>query len=350
MQPYTETFFAGLRETARQSSAVIVPLVLDLVRPRSVIDVGCGEGIWLSNFRRRGVEDVMGVDGGWVDKAQLAIPADRFLTHDLRGPIPVGRRFDLVVCLEVAEHLPEDCATTFVESLTRLGPVVLFSAAIPFQGGTDHVNEQWPEYWASHFSERQFVAVDCLRARVWREPTVAWYYAQNMLLFVARDYLTGHDALRREADRTNAGPPALVHPQLYLATAERHAELSRRVHDLEAVTRFITCVVPHNETLVLVDGGCYGGTVAAGRRAYPFLERNGDYWGPPQDDATAVRECERLRKAGANFMVFAWPAFWWLDHYTGLRDHLRANYPCVLENDRLIIFDLRPGLANPGRP
>jgi hypothetical protein len=79
----------------------------------------------------------------------------------------------------------------------------------------------------------------------------------------------------------------------------------------------------------------------ADRRAIPFVERNGQYAGPPADDETAVRELERLRQAAASHIAFAWPAFWWLDHYAGLNRHLRANFPCVLENDRIVVFDLR---------
>jgi glycosyltransferase involved in cell wall biosynthesis len=79
----------------------------------------------------------------------------------------------------------------------------------------------------------------------------------------------------------------------------------------------------------------------ARRRVVSFLEVDGQYWGPPPDDETATRELERLRRVGARFIVFAWPAFWWLDYYMGLQHHLRSNFRCVLENDRLVAFDLR---------
>jgi hypothetical protein len=75
-------------------------------------------------------------------------------------------------------------------------------------------------------------------------------------------------------------------------------------------------------------------------RAVPFLERDGVYWGPPPDDATAIRELDRLRQSGARFIVFAWTAFWWLDYYVGFRDYLRSNYRCLIENDRIAGFDL----------
>lgn len=113
---------------------------------------------------------------------------------------------------------------------------------------------------------------------------------------------------------------------------------------LAAVKREITAVVPVDEVLILVDDVCWeANEVAADRRAIPFLERDGHYWGRPVDDETAIREFERLRESGASFMVFGWPAFWWLDYYTGLRDYLRSRFPCVLENDYLVIFDIRSG-------
>ena len=67
----------------------------------------------------------------------------------------------------------------------------------------------------------------------------------------------------------------------------------------------------------------------------------GQYWGAPPDDATAIKELERLQRSGASFMVFAWPAFWWFDHYPGLCEHLRSKFRCVLENERLVALDLR---------
>jgi hypothetical protein len=105
-------------------------------------------------------------------------------------------------------------------------------------------------------------------------------------------------------------------------------------------------LMPPGTTFILVDEDQWadrwgGSEVLSGRRAFPFLERNGQYWGPPADDATAVSELKRLRQAGADYIAFAWPAFWWLDHYMGLNRHLRSNFTCVLEDDLLVVFDLR---------
>src|SRR4029079_13889229 len=113
------------------SAEVVAPLVVGWVRPKSVVDVGGGVGPGAAAFLRRGVEDVVGVDGSPVPKDLLQIPADRFLVRDLSKPLDLGRTFDLALALEVAEHLPASAAGTLVTSLTALAPVVLFSAAIP---------------------------------------------------------------------------------------------------------------------------------------------------------------------------------------------------------------------------
>src|SRR5215211_1558289 len=154
MHRYSEDYYAVRKEGTRSSAEVIVPLVLEVVKARSVIDVGCGTGEWLSVFKEHGVEDIWGVDGEYVNIKTLAIPEERFIPYDLKRPYRIDRAFDLVVSLEVAEHLPADCAETLVDSLTGLGSVVLFSAAIPYQGGEHHINEQWPEYWIRLFHSK----------------------------------------------------------------------------------------------------------------------------------------------------------------------------------------------------
>ncbi len=112
---------------------------------------------------------------------------------------------------------------------------------------------------------------------------------------------------------------------------------------LDLSAQELVAVIPAADTFILVDEDQWNfGETVEGRRVLPFLERDGQYWGPPPDDQAAVRELERLRHSGATFMVFAWPAFWWLDHYTGLHRYLRSAFRCVLENDRLVVFDLRP--------
>jgi O-methyltransferase len=113
------------------------------------------------------------------------------------------------------------------------------------------------------------------------------------------------------------------------------------MHRQESIAHDIATLVPPTDAVIIVGKEELAGEVAGGRRAIPFLERDGQYWGPPPDDETAIRELERLRQGGAGHIVFAWPAFWWLDHYAGFHRHLRATYRCALENDRLVAFELR---------
>ena len=217
MQPYTEDYFQNRQAGVMRSADVIVPLVIEWVRPASVVDVGCGIGGWLATFEQHGVQNFLGVDGEHVDRTKLVIPQDRFLPRDLSQPMRLDRQFDLVVSLEVAEHLPEPMADSFVESLTSLGPVVLFSAAIPLQGGRGHVNEQWPRYWAALFEQRGYVAIDCLRRRVWENEDVRWWYAQNTILYVRQDRLETSPPLKREWEAFPTPPLSLVHPKKYVA-------------------------------------------------------------------------------------------------------------------------------------
>src|SRR5216684_8264060 len=123
-----EYFSRNLLDGSRRSARETVRLLWELVRPGSVVDVGCGTGSWLAAFEAVGVRDLLGIDGAWADRKKLEIPPERFRALDLRKPFELGRQFELVLCLEVAQHLPQEGAKGFVDSLARLGPAVLFSA------------------------------------------------------------------------------------------------------------------------------------------------------------------------------------------------------------------------------
>jgi SAM-dependent methyltransferase len=215
-QTYKEQFFESLRDGARESARAVVPIVLQLVRPTSVVDVGCGDGTWLSVFRELGVGDLLGLDGEYVHRGLLQIAGDQFRAVDLTKPLRVERSFDLAVSLEVGEHLPARYASDFVASLTTLAPAVLFSAAIPFQRGIHHVNEQWPDYWAALFNRQDYLPIDCIRTKIWDDDRVEWWYAQNTILFARADLIENDAILRREHESTNRHQLRLVHPRKYL--------------------------------------------------------------------------------------------------------------------------------------
>lgn len=209
MTTYHHEFYAGRDEATRYAAETILGLVLKQITPvKSAIDIGCGVGTWLSVLTdTHGVTVTQGHDGDWVERDLLEIPQDCFEPVLLSKELPaVTRRYDLAISLEVAEHLPSERAADFVKYLTELSDTVLFSAAIPGQGGTGHVNEQWPKYWADLFLVHGYTTTAEIRPRIWDDDKIPFWYRQNTLLFT-KEWRTGT-------------PLSLVHPDLYLAYAQ----------------------------------------------------------------------------------------------------------------------------------
>ena len=199
-----DDFYPLTRAGSARSAAVVAPVVQDLVHARSVLDVGGGEGWWASAFSRLGATAVS------IDNAPLppSAPGITSVEHDLRRPI--GREVeprDLVLCLEVAEHLEAAVGDRLVGELCSLGPAVLFSAAVPGQGGVGHVNEQWPMYWVERFERHGFRCSGALRWRFWLDDRVESWYRQNVL-FATSD----PDRYPTLFDTPMAEPWPVVHP------------------------------------------------------------------------------------------------------------------------------------------
>lgn len=193
------------------AAKIVVPLILDIIPVKSVLDVGCGTGTWLRVFGDHSVNDYVGIDGEYVDPTQLYIDKSKFIPHDLTRPIDLQRKFDLVLSLEVAEHLPESAADTFVETLVRHGRVVVFSAAIPGQGGQNHLNEQWPAYWQEKFKSHGYLYYDLIRPKIWHNDGVDVWYRQNMFILF-------HESL--EFDFPVYNNSDLIHPAYWLRIIE----------------------------------------------------------------------------------------------------------------------------------
>jgi SAM-dependent methyltransferase len=219
MVDYDTRFYRKQMDGSRRSARAIVPVVLELApATRSVVDVGCGVGGFLKTFEEHAIADITGVDGSYVDTSMLHIREDRFLAADLTAPLRLARRFDLAMSLEVAEHLPESRGRSFIEDLARLSDIVLFSAAIPGQGGTHHVNEQWQDHWAEEFERLGYLAFDGIRPRIWADESVETWYAQNTLLYANP---TGAERMTAGAVSSRAiFLPSLrvVHPNTWIAT------------------------------------------------------------------------------------------------------------------------------------
>jgi SAM-dependent methyltransferase len=238
--PYTAGFYdsKAIRVSA-PSAGRIVPIVRSLFPIRSVLDVGCGRGDFLRAFQAAGVAEILGLDGDYVPRDRLLIDRSAFRPTDLAAGFDLGRRFDLVISLEVAEHLPETAAASFVQSLVRHGSVILFSAAIPHQRGIGHVNEQWQSYWAQAFAVHGLKPYDVIRPQIWNDEEVAWWYCQNVLLYAT-------DAAAASSTRLSKIPAApvsmldLVHPRLYFRQLGRFQGLAAEMENLQTILRQAT--------------------------------------------------------------------------------------------------------------
>lgn len=227
---YNREFYKLQSVSSISSAEVVVPLIIDLVHPKSVVDVGCGVGTWLSVFQKAGCK-VRGVDGPWVSKTDLRIPEHCFKASDLTKPLILSERFDLAMSVEVAEHLPKNAAKSFVESLSKLAPIVIFSAAIPGQKGRDHINCQWPEYWIGLFELFGLSCLDIIRPRIWNDLKVDVWYRSNMFLFVSQDkakeMFSSYQPIGKNSLVSVVHPewyslysdPEHVHPKFWLALA-----------------------------------------------------------------------------------------------------------------------------------
>ena len=165
---------------------VIVPILMEMFDPTSVVDIGCGIGTFLKVFSQYNVKMVLGLDGKWVNRQMLLqnINESEFMEIDLEKFEPLPKKYDLALCLEVAEHLSSDSADSFISSLTKCSDIIIFSAAVPDQGGQNHLNEQWPPYWKFLFEKNGYLMYDAIRSKIWADPTVDFWYKQNMFVFI----------------------------------------------------------------------------------------------------------------------------------------------------------------------
>ncbi len=205
---------ADARELRSAESAL--PILFELHRPTSVLHVGCGNGAWLSWFERYGVDDCTGVALAHPADGLTHVARDRVVVTDVRAPFDLGRRFDLVVALELASRLPARDGDVLVDNLVRHGDMVLFSAAVPGQPGPHHVNAQWPQYWMERFDRRGFVCVDAMRPRWWNVESIDWSYRQNTFLVVSEVRLAHSARLRLEHEVHAQSPVAMIHPECWL--------------------------------------------------------------------------------------------------------------------------------------
>ena len=235
--PYSESFhLLRHQETSYAAERIISILLRHIPDISSAVDVGCGVGTFLSTLNEHGIESILGLDGDWVDNSMLVISRNNFRTTDLTRPPDLGRTYDLAICLEVAEHLAPENEQSFMGWLCRLSDCILFSAAVPMQGGVHHVNEAWQSYWAHLFAVHGFRYIDLIRPLIWEDQAIPFWYRQNTLVYVKEGGL-------RAVDQSSLPLPLpldLIHPELYLMRADGSRQkgiLQRLIRRLDSCAR-----------------------------------------------------------------------------------------------------------------
>jgi SAM-dependent methyltransferase len=214
---YSKYFFKNEGKFSAAAAPIILEYVKNFLKPVSVIDIGCGVGEWLKAYQNMGVKEILGIDGDYIKLDQIVIPKGNFIAKDISKPISdIDRRFDLTISLEVAEHIESSKVNIYMDNITKFSDVVLFSAAIPFQGGTHHVNEQWPSYWVELFKQKGFIPVDCLRKIIWNLKDLPIHYRQNIMFFVKEQCIDRYHILSEQVNLGVSNVLDLVHPEIYL--------------------------------------------------------------------------------------------------------------------------------------
>lgn len=183
---YDDRFLDYAANTSATSARKVIAALQAVGPIDSVLDVGCARGTWLREWSKAGASDILGVDGAYANNNSLLIDRARFVAADLTAGFDLGRQFDLVQSLEVAEHLPATASAIFVAALVRHSRgLVLFSAAPPGQGGEHHINERPYDYWRGLFRTCGYRAVDWIRPQVARDKEVSSWYRYNVLMYVS---------------------------------------------------------------------------------------------------------------------------------------------------------------------
>ncbi|WP_426420540.1 methyltransferase domain-containing protein [Bradyrhizobium genosp. A] len=185
LHEYTDEFFESIERGSIVSAKCFADFIVPLLDITSVLDVGCGRGAWLREWRNSGVTIARGVDGPYVREDSLLIPATDFRAIDLSQRFNIGERYDLVTCLEVAEHLPPSSSMELINSLVAHSELILFSAATPGQGGENHINERPLSFWQAAFAKHGYSAFDIIRKRFGRDLRVEPWYRFNSILYAA---------------------------------------------------------------------------------------------------------------------------------------------------------------------
>ena len=187
---YDDDFYEhgfGTPQMSSESARIYTDHLTNFFLPKSVIDLGCGRGVWLKAFKDRGATKLIGVDGDWNSQDKMLDEEIIFQSADLNNLQSEPERYDLAMSLEVAEHLVQASSEDFVGYLTKSSDTVLFGAAYENQGGINHINEQKHSYWAGIFKLNGFLPFDFFREKFWGNQKVGFWYRQNIFLYLKKD-------------------------------------------------------------------------------------------------------------------------------------------------------------------
>ena len=208
---------------ARESAKLILPYLQRHWPFQSYLDVGCGTGTWLAVAQDMEIPRLFGVDGPWLSIDQFEIGGSNFRVADVKQPIDLEEKFDLVSCLEVASDVPADFEDALIQSLARHSDAILFSSAAKTQRHKTHVNRRWQNHWVSKFSDLGFESFDIVRPQFWSDSRVGAHYRQNCILY-ARGAAAKH--IRESLEKNDfmpSFPVDVVHPEIAPRPVEEYS-------------------------------------------------------------------------------------------------------------------------------
>ncbi len=209
---YNKKYYRSFSNDSNLSANIILSEIFKTIECKSVIDIGCGTGMWLENVYKILKDNQLiltGVDGYQIKDLKKFNKAKYYfknLEEDFIFP-----KHDFLMCMEVAEHLSSNNAKSFVNNLCGIADVILFSAAVPGQGGLKHINERYANYWIDLFKKNDFVANDSFKKNIWMNNAFknCPYYISNSFLFINKNSIKSKLFKYEEHDISNINK---VHP------------------------------------------------------------------------------------------------------------------------------------------
>ena len=218
---YNQSYYEVMRDKNPEIADVMMPIILNVLNPHSIVDFGCGIGAFLVEAVIRGIE-VLGIDGDYINRDDLLFPDKYFYPFDLSEEMNINKKYDLAMSLEVAEHISEEYADVFVSNIVQSADIIIFSAAIPRQNGTGHINLKPTSYWCNKFEKYGYSPSNCLREIFWnsniqslRRQNIILLAKTNLIKDIEQQFLKYRDGMLID----------IVHPCFF---DEKIAELEKK--------------------------------------------------------------------------------------------------------------------------